>query len=120
MPRIKHCVDFSAATKYQLASRDSNKYDARIVYYGRKCRFCGQPFIQWADLMPNGTVSSYNEVPKEELHEWIKPGGKIEREQSKPEPQLMSEYSYKAGRPADIAIYYHNTIELAQRFCKKA
>lgn len=63
----------------------------------------------------DGRISDYHSVPQQELEVWKK---KIETQQSRPEPQLMSEYSQKAGRPADLAIYYHNTILLAQQWCK--
>lgn len=71
-------------------------------------------YMAWRGEYPDGHFTDYISIPKSEFEHWKR---RIKAEETKPEAQLMSEYSERAGRPADIALYYHKTIEAVQRYC---
>lgn len=73
--------------------------------------------MEWRGEYPEGDqFTAWLSIPKSEHPHWHR---RIKAGEAKPEAQLMSEYSERIGQPADIALYYHNTIAAVQRHCKR-
>lgn len=74
--------------------------------------------MEWRGEYQEGdTYTGWIELEPHEFQAWKR---RVKAGEAKPEAQLMSEWSERAARPADIAIYYHNTILAAQRYCRLA
>lgn len=71
--------------------------------------------MEWRGEYQEGDkFTAWLTIPNAEHPHWAR---RIKAGEAKPEAQLMSEWSERAGRPADIALYYHNTIQAVQRYC---
>lgn len=78
---------------------------------------CGKEFMEWRGEYQEGDkFTGWLGVPASEIDHWKR---RIKAGEAKPEAQLMSEWSERAARPADLAVYYHNTIQIAQKRYKK-
>ena len=115
MAKVIHCGGkYSNAKFYRLPS-SKQAYAFEHCQHGRKCASCGQEFMTWRGEYQSGTFTPWYDVPKQEQPIWHR---RIQAGEAKPEAQLMSEWSERAGKPADVAMYYHNTIQLAKRWWK--
>jgi hypothetical protein len=72
--------------------------------------------MQWRGEYQEGDkFTAWLAVPKSEFDHWRR---RVKAGEAKPEAQLMSEWSERAARPADIATYYLNTIQTAKKWWK--
>lgn len=109
MADILHCDYRNRAKAYRLAS-SKPVYRFQIVNHCPKCKRCGSELMRWRGEYPNGNYSDWIAIPKAEFPHWHR---RIKAGEAKPEAQMMSEYSQRIGRPADVALYYLSTIERA-------
>jgi hypothetical protein len=72
--------------------------------------------MEWRGEYQEGDkFTGWLDIPKSEHEHWKR---RIKAGEAKPEAQLMSEWAERAARPADIAVYYHNTLETAKKWWK--
>lgn len=68
--------------------------------------------MAWRGEYETGNYSAVVTIPQAEFEHWKR---RIRAGEAKPEAQLMSQWSERAARPADIATYYHNNIEMVRK-----
>jgi hypothetical protein len=107
--KIKLGGKFMRAKMYRLAS-SKPAYEFQVLFHAEKA-----DFMQWRGVYPNGSLTDFIDIPKEDYEAWKR---RVRAGEAIPEPQLMSEWAVKAARPADVAIYYHETLELAKKWWK--
>lgn len=114
MAKIFHCGRDSRATAYRLAS-SKPAYRFQHLWHCDRCHVCKEELMQWrGEYLEGDKFTAWIDVPEAEFAAWKR---RIKAGEAKPEAQLMSEWAERAARPADIAIYYHNTIQQAKRWC---
>jgi hypothetical protein len=102
---------YVSAKAYRLAS-SKPAYVFQHLYHHLTSK---REYMTWKGEYQNGNFSDYVTVPASEYDHWKR---RIQAGEAKPEAQLMSEWSERAARPADLALYYHNTIKVAQSLKK--
>jgi hypothetical protein len=109
-----HCGKANRAKTYRLAS-SKPVYRFQHLAHVKRCKGCGHEFMEWRGEYHDAEhYSTWFHAPASELAAWKR---RIKAGEAKPEAQLTSEWSQRAARPADIALYYHNTIQTALRYC---
>lgn len=114
MAKIEYCGKDNNAKMYRLPSTISVYY-YQLVFVIKKCRTCSEKHMAWKGEYPSGKVTQLIDIPLDSFDMWQR---HIDAGEAKPEAQLMSEWAERAARPADIAVYYHNTLESARKWYK--
>lgn len=69
--------------------------------------------MAWKGEYPSGSITQLIDIPLDSFDLWQR---MIDAGEAKPEAQLVSEWSERTGQPADIALYYHDTVEFAKKW----
>lgn len=73
--------------------------------------------MQWLGIYPNGFPSGDpQDIPETEHATWEK---RIESDRALPEAQMMSEWSERAARPADVALQYQGLLDWCRKYVVK-
>lgn len=114
MAKIKHCGLEVRARTYRLAS-SKPAYRFQHVLHAARCKVCKQELMQWRGEYQEGDkFTGLVDIPPTQFRAWKR---RIKAGEAKPEAQLTSEWAERVARPADIALYYLERIESAQRYC---
>ena len=112
MAKYWHCGTTTKASSHRIVS-SKPAYKFQHIRHCLSCKICGKELMEWRGEYPElDKFTDWLTIPKSEYPHWLR---RIATEQAKPEAQLMSQYSERIARPADIASYYLKTIEIAQK-----